>query len=246
MDDPSTSGVTEGFDLMFYNARWYDPYLARFAQADSIVPAGVQGYDRYAYVNNNPINLTDPTGHEPCFLCTVGKSAIIGALSNTIRYAAKVLWSEDELTLREGVMVFSAGAIKSGIKALITPTAASEETTLSLSHSQITDGEVWNGTGATFGWRFTPADLVDIPGEPVLQFEGGETIKPYDLLPYLDVPVASTDAEIRVVTEVFEITTTTETFDQFGKKIKEASAVNTFEFDRVQEKRFGIWKDWDH
>ena len=25
-DDPTTSGVTEGFGLMFYNARWYDPY----------------------------------------------------------------------------------------------------------------------------------------------------------------------------------------------------------------------------
>jgi RHS repeat-associated protein len=66
MDDPSTSGVTEGFDLMFYNARWYDPYLARFAQADSIVPAGVQGYDRYAYVNNNPVNYNDPSGHIGC------------------------------------------------------------------------------------------------------------------------------------------------------------------------------------
>jgi RHS repeat-associated protein len=63
MDDPSTSGVTGGFDLMFYNARWYDPSLGRFAQADSIVPAGVQGYDRYAYVNNNPIVYNDPSGH---------------------------------------------------------------------------------------------------------------------------------------------------------------------------------------
>ena len=37
------------FGLMFYNARWYDPALGRFAQADSVVPGGVQGYDRYAY-----------------------------------------------------------------------------------------------------------------------------------------------------------------------------------------------------
>ncbi len=65
MDDPSTSGVTEGFGLMFYNARWYDPSLGRFAQADSIVPAGVQGWDRYAYVNNNPVKYTDPSGHRP-------------------------------------------------------------------------------------------------------------------------------------------------------------------------------------
>jgi len=39
--------------------------LGRFAQADSIVPGGVQGYDRYAYVNNNPLRYTDPSGHDP-------------------------------------------------------------------------------------------------------------------------------------------------------------------------------------
>ena len=53
----------DDFKLMYYNARWYDPYLARFAQADTIVPGGVQGYDRYAYVNNNPVRHNDPTGH---------------------------------------------------------------------------------------------------------------------------------------------------------------------------------------
>jgi len=56
---------TADFGLMFYNARWYDSQLGRFAQADSIVPGGVQGYDRYAYVNNNPLRYTDPSGHSP-------------------------------------------------------------------------------------------------------------------------------------------------------------------------------------
>jgi len=54
---------TADFGLHFYNARWYDSSLSRFAQADTVVPAGVQGYDRYAYVNNSPIRYTDPTGH---------------------------------------------------------------------------------------------------------------------------------------------------------------------------------------
>jgi len=63
MDDPTTTGATEGFGLMFYNARWYDPQLGRFAQADTIVPGGAQGLDRYAYVRNNPLKYTDPTGH---------------------------------------------------------------------------------------------------------------------------------------------------------------------------------------
>ncbi|PKN91158.1 MAG: hypothetical protein CVU44_20570 [Chloroflexi bacterium HGW-Chloroflexi-6] len=65
MDDPTTTAATEGFGLMFYNARWYDPALGRFAQADTIIPDGVQGLDRYAYVNNNPLQYTDPSGHEP-------------------------------------------------------------------------------------------------------------------------------------------------------------------------------------
>ena len=33
------------------------------AQADTIVPGGVQGLDRYAYVNNSPLNYVDPSGH---------------------------------------------------------------------------------------------------------------------------------------------------------------------------------------
>ncbi|PWH13850.1 MAG: hypothetical protein DDG60_09040, partial [Anaerolineae bacterium] len=63
LDDPTTAGVTEGFGLMFYNARWYDPALARFAQADSIIPLesqGVQAWDRYAGMNNNPVRYSDP------------------------------------------------------------------------------------------------------------------------------------------------------------------------------------------
>ncbi len=44
----------------------YDGSLGRFAQADTIVPLesqGVQAWDRYAYVNNNPVRYNDPSGH---------------------------------------------------------------------------------------------------------------------------------------------------------------------------------------
>jgi len=51
---------------MFYNARWYDPVLGRFAQADTIFPPGVQGLDRYAYVGNNPVRYSDPSRHTSC------------------------------------------------------------------------------------------------------------------------------------------------------------------------------------
>lgn len=54
--------------LYYYNARYYEPGLARFVQADTIVPnaSNPQSYNRYAYVRNSPINFNDPTGHYEC------------------------------------------------------------------------------------------------------------------------------------------------------------------------------------
>jgi RHS repeat-associated protein len=51
--------------LYYYNARYYDPELGRFIQADSIVPSpgDPQTLNRYSYVRNNPLKYTDPTGH---------------------------------------------------------------------------------------------------------------------------------------------------------------------------------------
>ncbi len=54
--------------LMDYNARQYDPVLGRFTSPDTIIPdsGDPQSFNRYSYVNNNPVNFTDPSGHEPC------------------------------------------------------------------------------------------------------------------------------------------------------------------------------------
>jgi RHS repeat-associated protein len=65
-DSATDLAASASFGLMFYNARWYDPALGRFAQADTIVPGGVQGLDRYAYVGNNPVRYVDPSGHIQC------------------------------------------------------------------------------------------------------------------------------------------------------------------------------------
>ena len=64
--DAQGNSVTLG--LMDYNARFYDPYITHFVQPDTILPDvnNPQTLDRYSYVNNNPINNTDPTGHTSC------------------------------------------------------------------------------------------------------------------------------------------------------------------------------------
>jgi RHS repeat-associated protein len=53
--------------LYFYQSRFYDANLGRFSQPDSIIPEqsqGVQAWDRYGYVKNNPVRYADPTGHD--------------------------------------------------------------------------------------------------------------------------------------------------------------------------------------
>lgn len=48
-----------------YNARLYDTVTGRFITPDSIIPdpTNPQSLNRYSYVQNNPLNRTDPTGH---------------------------------------------------------------------------------------------------------------------------------------------------------------------------------------
>lgn len=46
--------------LYFYNARYYNPQIGNFIQADKIGPA----LNKYAYVSGNPINFYDPSGNE--------------------------------------------------------------------------------------------------------------------------------------------------------------------------------------
>ena len=51
--------------LINMNARMYDPVLGRFLSPDTYVqfPDNAQSYNRYTYVNNNPLSYTDPSGH---------------------------------------------------------------------------------------------------------------------------------------------------------------------------------------
>jgi hypothetical protein len=51
---------------MYYGARYYDPELARFIQADTVIPYidSSQSFNRYMYCRGNPIIYVDPTGNQ--------------------------------------------------------------------------------------------------------------------------------------------------------------------------------------
>ena len=56
---------TDGIGLIYMNARFYSPAVGRFASAEIIIPdpGSSQGFNRYSYVENRPVNFNDPTGH---------------------------------------------------------------------------------------------------------------------------------------------------------------------------------------
>src|SRR5439155_5871441 len=76
MGDPSqfdSTLTTHGFTgheevdpvgLIHMNGRVYDPEIGRFLSADPFVQdlSNLQSFNRYTYVLNNPLSLTDPTG----------------------------------------------------------------------------------------------------------------------------------------------------------------------------------------
>jgi RHS repeat-associated protein len=100
---PTTQAYTgqkreSSFGLYDYNARWYDSALGRFTQADTIVPnpASAKAFDRYAYVENNPIRYNDPSGH--CKSDDLACWDVADSLYKNYGWTIDQVWSLDEIT----------------------------------------------------------------------------------------------------------------------------------------------------
>jgi RHS repeat-associated protein len=75
--------------LSYMQARYYDPVIGRFYSNDPVgtlghlVQGNVQGFNRYAYANNNPYKYTDPDGRIPValawFATPPGQAALVTA-----------------------------------------------------------------------------------------------------------------------------------------------------------------------
>jgi RHS repeat-associated protein len=59
--------MLDNLSLIHMNGRAYDPLIGRFLSADPVYEdmGETQSWNRYSYVNNNPLRYTDPTGFEP-------------------------------------------------------------------------------------------------------------------------------------------------------------------------------------
>ncbi|KAL7894003.1 hypothetical protein HDV64DRAFT_261296 [Trichoderma sp. TUCIM 5745] len=80
--------------LLDFGARWYDPLVGRFTCPDNLLDEklllGTDGTNRYAFENNDPVNLVDPTGHwgfDSILGVCIGAVMIFGAIAVTIATA---------------------------------------------------------------------------------------------------------------------------------------------------------------
>jgi RHS repeat-associated protein len=89
----SSPGISRGYtghkmindmDIIHMNGRTYDPTLGRFLQADPHIqaPENTQNYNRYSYVLNNPLSMTDPSGY---FFTKLGKKLFRGLIKASVK-----------------------------------------------------------------------------------------------------------------------------------------------------------------
>jgi len=96
--DPNYNGLNEGYTghehlaevgLTHMNGRVYDAEIGRFVSADPFIqsPNNLQSYNRYSYVQNNPLRYTDPSGY------------FLSSLKKHIKTVAKALGNPGDLSL---------------------------------------------------------------------------------------------------------------------------------------------------
>ena len=79
---------TDETGLYYYNARYYNPTLAKFTQADEVS----NSVNKYAYVYNNPLRFNDPTGNMDWDMLSEG---VPQDISNLMNYSHRDLLLSD-------------------------------------------------------------------------------------------------------------------------------------------------------
>lgn len=83
-DQWNDGDALEGFGLLSVGARVYDPSLGRFLSRDPlVVPRSSASTNPYAFALNDPLNLSDPSGMDPCAQNATCSITAFGGQSDT-------------------------------------------------------------------------------------------------------------------------------------------------------------------
>jgi RHS repeat-associated protein len=155
-----------GLGLVNMNGRVYEPLLGRFMSADTVVqqPGNLQSLNRYSYVLNNPVSLTDPSGHLFGIHIDLGSvvgfiaggfaGAIFGSINPYVQSHSSQLLATEAII---GASVLTAGSIDgalgAGLGTSILAGAASGAVAGGLSSTLIGGGFSWQAVamGAVTG-----------------------------------------------------------------------------------------------
>ncbi|WP_052335627.1 RHS repeat-associated core domain-containing protein [Faecalispora jeddahensis] len=76
--------------LYYLNSRCYDPVIGRWINADSFIASvggDIHGYNLYSYCMNDPVNMSDPSGHWPKWINSA-TSVIVSTVKKVITVVA--------------------------------------------------------------------------------------------------------------------------------------------------------------
>jgi hypothetical protein len=138
------------------NGRVYDPEIGRFLSADPFVqaPETTQSFNRYSYVDNNPLSATDPSGF---FLKKIFKA--IGKFLKTVLPALVTIFVVAAVCLGSGglgcgpALWAGVGAIAGGTMAFVTTMSYGGSLSDALTGAAITAGTAiaFYGIGEVLG-----------------------------------------------------------------------------------------------
>jgi len=108
--------------LYYLQSRYYNPEMGRFINADGVVAGvgNVQGYNLFQYCMNNPINMSDESGHWPKWIKTAVKIAAAVAVVAVVTAAVVVTAGGAAVALGASAAVVSGvmtGAAIGGVTA---------------------------------------------------------------------------------------------------------------------------------